>query len=128
MPTNLGDLCQQINLPVASAIDFLRKHDYNVTPSSGDFVLNNVQYKLLTRHFGIPKILILRWDEDPFTDNPAQNRAYINSHGWNDLRNDILLELPDRYVFLSKNQNRTELNFWNAAYFLEKCAGCIDGR
>ena len=128
MPTILGDLCKQINLPVASAIDFLRKHDYNVMPSSGDFVLNNEQYKLLTRHFGIPKILILRWAEDPFTDNPAQNRAYINSHGWNDLRNDILLELPDRYVFLSKNQNRTELNFWDAAYFLEKCAGCIDGR
>lgn len=128
MSTNLGDLCQQINLPVASAIDFLRKHDYNVMPSSGDFILNNEQYKLLTRHFGIPKILILRWTEDAFTDNPAQNRAYINSHGWNDLRNDILLELPDRYVFLSKNQNRSELNFWNVAYFLEKCADCIDGR
>lgn len=119
MSIRLNKICREYNIGIQTIVDYLSSTSYPIDMPSPNYKLSDIQYDLVARRFGGTRLITIPWREDSFTENPKENRDIINSHGWNRLRGDTVIVMPERCILIPKNQSCESLDFWTEAEIKE---------
>lgn len=130
MSIRLNKICREFNIGITAAITELEKNGIFQYEANPNAKISDEHYELLSRTFGKgSRLLALPWREDNFGTDPVANREEVNSHSWNNMRNDTIIIMPTRYILIPKNQNCDYFSFWTYEDFTTNCPGAIiDGK
>lgn len=130
MSMRLNKICREFNIGITAAVTELEKNGIFLYEANPNTKISDEHYELLSRTFGKgSRLLALPWREDNFGTDPVANREEVNSHSWNNMRNDTIIIMPTRYILIPKNQNCDYFSFWTYEDFITNCPGAIiDGK
>lgn len=130
MSIRLNKICREFNIGITAAITELEKNGIFQYEANPNTKISDEHYELLVRTFGKGiRLQALPWREDNFGTDPEANREEVNSHSWNNMRNDTIIVMPTRYILIPKDQNCDYFSFWTYDDFITNCPGAIvDGK
>ena len=130
MSIRLSKVTEELNIGVQTIAELLQNKGMSLDDISPNARLSDEQYDAIINYYGAGKRLFsIYWKEDFFTVDPDTNRENLDSHGWSKLRDDTMILLPTRMIFVPKDQSKIDkLAFWTLTDVKEKCKEAIDGR
>lgn len=130
MRIKLGKVCGDFNVEISAVIKELGNNGISLHDANPNTRISDEEYELIAKAFGREtKLLALTWLEDKFGLDQTANREEVNSHGWDRLRNDIILVMPNRYILIPKDQSCDSFSFWTREDFATNCPmAIVDGK
>ena len=127
MSERLGNISRALNIGMQTIANFLESNGHYVELNP-NVKITDEQYDMLIQHFGMgTRLSAFPWKEDHFNSDANLNRKTVNSHGWNKLRDDIVLIMPTRLILVPKDQSVDQFSYWTVSDFKEKCHSAMDG-
>lgn len=118
MRIKLGKACRDFNVEISAIVKELENNGIFLDDANPNTRISGEEYELIAKSFGRETSLFaLTWQEDKFGLDPISNREEVNSHGWDRLRNDIIIALPTRYILIPKDQSCDSFSFWTREDF-----------
>lgn len=124
MSIKLNKICREYNVGLHTVVEFFKKNGIEIEPSP-NAKISDEQYALIRESLDNRPLRILPWAAEPFTNDPRENREIINSHGWNKLRNDVILLWENKYILFPKTFIGSGLKFWTVDVIQSKCPSAI---
>lgn len=113
MAVRLNKISREFNVGIATIIEELKKNGIFLYEENPNTKVSDEHYELLAQTFNKgTRLFALPWRSDNFGSDPVANREEINSHGWNNMRNDTFIALPTRIILIPKNQNCNCFSYW----------------
>lgn len=130
MRIKLGKACRDFNVEISAIVKELENNGIFLDDANPNTRISGEEYELIAKSFGRETSLFaLTWQEDKFGLDPISNREEVNSHGWDRLRNDIIIALPTRYILIPKDQSCDSFSFWTREDFATNCPmAVVDGK
>lgn len=124
MSIRLNKICKEYNVGLHAVVEFFKKNGIEIEPSPNTKI-SDEQYALIRESQDNRPLRILPWVAEPFTNDPKKNRKIINSHGWNKLRNDVILLWENKYIQFPKTFIGSGLKFWTVEAIQSKCPSAL---
>lgn len=130
MRIKLGKACRDFNVEISAIIKELENNGIFLDEANPNTRISGEEYELIAKAFSREtRLLALTWQEDKFGLDPISNREEVNSHGWDRLRNDIIIAMPTRYILIPKDQSCDSFSFWTRENFATNCPmAVVDGK
>lgn len=130
MCIKLGKACRDFNVEISAIIKELENNGIFLDEANPNTQISGEEYELIAKAFSREtRLLALTWEEDNFCLDPISNREEVNSHGWDRLRNDIIIAMPTRYILIPKDQSCDGFSFWTRENFATNCPmAVVDGK
>lgn len=130
MRIKLGKICRDFNLEISAVIKELENNGIFLDEANLNTRVSDEEYELIAEAFGRKTILLaLTWNEDKFGLDQIANREEVNSHGWDKLRNDVIIVMPTRYILIPKDQSCDSFSYWTREDFSYNCPmAIVDGK
>lgn len=125
MIIRLNQICRIFNISIQTVVDYYRKNGVEVEPTPNTRITEE-QYNLLYNALKNEPLRILPWMAEPLTSDARNNRMIINSHGWNKLKNDIIVQYGNKYILFPKSFSGSELKFWTNETIVSLCPDVIE--
>lgn len=130
MRIKLGKICRDFNVEISAVIKELGNNGIFLDEANLNTRVSDEEYELIAEAFGRKTILLaLTWNEDKFGLDQIANREEVNSHGWDKLRNDVVIVMPTRYILIPKDQSCYSFSYWTREDFSSNCTmAIVDGK
>ena len=125
MKIRLNKISDILNISIQAIVDFYKKIGIDVDPSPNTRITEE-QYMLLYKAIKNRPLRILPWMNEPLTSNAQNNRMIINSHGWNNLTNDTIVQHGNKYILFPSFFSGSELKFWTNETIDRICPEALD--
>lgn len=130
MRIKLWKACRDFNVEISAVIKELENNGIFLDEANPNTRISGEEYELIAKAFSREtRLLALTWQEDKFGLDPISNREEVNSHGWDRLRNDIIIAMPTRYILIPKDQSCDSFSFWTRENIATNCPmAVVDGK
>lgn len=116
----LSKISREHNISISAIVAFFQTQNININ-SNPNTKISDELYDILLKALAKRPTRILTWSAEPFTQNAETNRKIINSHGWNKIRNNIVVSWEDKFILFPKEFKGTGLKFWTLDDIKLKC-------